>query len=181
MHRLLTAVLFSLCASAAAASYQSTTLVYTVSWGNILLAKSQLDYKFGEDDARISASVGSDGLIAFFSGFQSRAEADLVLRDASWTPKSLFMERISGRETVQSRVVWDDASSVSVETHMPELDLSEVYPLTPQMRVNVLDPYSAVLRLFAISKQLVTAPQAMKFMTDGDEAGCILKRLAPQI
>ena len=147
MHRLLTAVLFSLCASAAAASYQSTTLVYTVSWGNILLAKSQLDYKFGEDDARISASVGSDGLIAFFSGFQSRAEADLVLRDASWTPKSLFMERLSGRETVQSRVVWDDASSVSVETRMPELDLSEVYPLTPQMRVNVLDPYSAVLRL----------------------------------
>jgi hypothetical protein len=30
---------------------------------------------------------------------------------------------------------------------MPELDLREVYPLTAQMRVNVLDPYSAVLRL----------------------------------
>jgi hypothetical protein len=30
---------------------------------------------------------------------------------------------------------------------MPELDLGEVYPLTAQMRVNVLDPYSAVLRL----------------------------------
>jgi hypothetical protein len=147
MHRLFLAVLFSLCASAAAASYQSTKLVYTVSWGNILLAKSQLDYQFGKNDARISASVDSDGFIAFFSGFQSRAKADLVLKDAGWTPKTLFMERISGRKKVQSRVAWDDDSNVSTESRMPELDLDEVYPLTAQMRVNVLDPYSAVLRL----------------------------------
>ena len=147
MHRLFLAVLLSLCASAPAASYQSTTLVYTVSWGNILLAKSQLDYQFGDDDARISASVDSDGFIAFFRSFQSRAKADLVLKDAGWTPETLFMERISGRKTVQSRVAWDDDSNVSTESRMPELDLGEVYPLTAQMRVNVLDPYSAVLRL----------------------------------
>ena len=149
MHRLLIAVLFSLCASAAAASYQSTRLVYTVSWGNILLAKSHLDYQFGEDDARLLARVDSDGFIAFFSGFQSRAKADLVLKDAGWTPKTLFMERISGRKTVQTRVAWDDDSNVSTESRMPELDLGEVYPLTAQMRVNVLDPYSAVLRLIS--------------------------------
>ena len=147
MHRLFLAVLFSLCASAAAASHQSTTLVYTVSWGNIPLAKSQLDYQFGKDDAHILASVDSDGFIAFFSGFQSRAKAELVLKDAGWTPKTLFMERISGRKTVQSRVAWDDDSNVSTESRMPELDLDEVYPLTAQMRINVLDPYSAVLRL----------------------------------
>lgn len=147
MHRLLVAVLFSLCASAAEASYQSTSLFYTVSWGNVTLAKSQLDYQFGEDDASISASVDSDGLLAFFSGFQSRAKADLVLKDAGWTPNTLFMERISGRKTVQSRVAWDDDSNVSTESRMPELDLGEVYPVTAQMRVNVLDPYSAVLRL----------------------------------
>ena len=147
MHRLFLAVLLSLCASAAAASYQSTRLVYTVSWGNILLAKSQLDYQFGDDDARISASVDSDGFIAFFSSFQSRAQADLVLKDAGWTPETLFMERISGRKTVQSRVAWDDDSNVITESRVPELDLGEVYPLTAQIRVNVLDPYSAVLRL----------------------------------
>ena len=82
MHRLFLALLLSLYASAAAASYQSTRLVYTVSWGNILLAKSQLDYQFGDDDARILASVDSDGFIAFFSGIQSRAKADLVRKDA---------------------------------------------------------------------------------------------------
>ena len=147
MHRLFLAVLLSLCASAAAASYQSTRLVYTVSWGNILLAKSQLDYQFGDDDARILASVDSDGFIAFFSGFQSRAKADLVLKNAGWTPETLFMERISGRKTVLSRVAWDDDSNVSTESRVPEMDLGEVYPLTAQMRVNVLDPYSAVLRL----------------------------------
>ena len=147
MHRLFLAVLLSLCASAAAASYQSTRLVYTVSWGNILLAKSQLDYQFDGDDVRISASVDSDGFIAFFSSFQSRAKADLVLKDAGWTPETLFMERISGRKMVQSLVAWDDDSNVSTESRMPELDLGEVYPLTAQMRVNVLDPYSAVLRL----------------------------------
>ena len=147
MHRLFLAVLLSLCASATAASYQSTRLVYTVSWGNILLAKSQLDYQFGDDDARILASVDSDGFIALFSSFQSRAKADLVLKDAGWTPETLFMERISGRKTVQSRVAWDDDSNVSTESRMPELDLGEVHPLTAQMRVNVLDPYSAVFRL----------------------------------
>jgi hypothetical protein len=147
MHRLFLAVLLSLCASAAAASYQSTRLVYTVSWGNILLAKSQLDYQFGDDDARISASVDSDGFIAFFSSFQSRAKADLVLKNSGWTPETLFMERISGRKTVLSRVAWDDDSNVSTESRVPEMDLGEVYPLTAQMRVNVLDPYSAVLRL----------------------------------
>jgi hypothetical protein len=57
------------------------------------------------------------------------------------------MERISGRKTVQSRVAWDDDSNVSTESRKPELDLRKVYPLTAQMRVNVLDPYSAVLRL----------------------------------
>ena len=57
------------------------------------------------------------------------------------------MERISGRKTVQSRVAWDDDSNVSTESRIPELDLGEVYPLTAQMRVNVLDLYSAVLRL----------------------------------
>jgi hypothetical protein len=71
MHRLFLAVLFSLCASAAAASYQSTKLVYTVSWGNILLAKSQLDYQFGKNDARISASVDSDGLSPFSVVFKA--------------------------------------------------------------------------------------------------------------
>ena len=147
MHRLFLAVLLSLFASAAVASYQSTRLVYTVSWGNILLAKSQLDYQFGDDDARISASVDSDGFIAFFSSFQSRAKADLVLKNAGWTPETLFMERISGRKTVLSRVAWDDDSNVSTESRVPEMDLGEVYPLTAQMRVNVLDPYSAVLRL----------------------------------
>ena len=147
MHRLFLAVLLSLFASAAAASYQSTRLVYTVSWGNILLAKSQLDYQFGDDDARISASVDSDGFITFFSSFQSRAKADLVLKNAGWTPETLFMERITGRQTVLSREAWDDDSNVSIESRMPELDLGEVYPLTAQMRVNVLDPYSAVLRL----------------------------------
>ena len=147
MHKLFLAFLLSLCASAAAASYQSTRLIYTVSWGNILLAKSQLDYQFGDDDARILASVDSDGFIAFFRGFQSRAKADLVFKDAGWTPKTLFMERISGRKRLQSRVEWDDDSNVSSESRMPELDLGEVYPLTAQMRVNVLDPYSAVLRL----------------------------------
>ena len=80
MHRLFLAVLLSLCASVAAASYQSTKLVYTVSWGNILLAKSQLDYQFGKDNASILASVDSDGFIAIFSSFQSRAKADLVLK-----------------------------------------------------------------------------------------------------
>ena len=48
------------------ASYKPTTLVYNVSWGNISLAKSQLDYEFGEDDARISAHVASKGLSPFF-------------------------------------------------------------------------------------------------------------------
>ena len=147
MQKLFLTVLLSLCASAAAASYQSTKLVYTVSWGNILLAKSQLDYQFGKDNARILASVDSDGFIAFFSSFQSRAKADLVLKDAGWTPKTLFMERISGSKKVQSRVAWDDDSNISSVSRMPELDLDEVYPLTVQMRMNVLDPYSAVLRL----------------------------------
>ena len=147
MHRLFLAVLFSLCASGAAASYKSTKLVYTVSWGNILLAKSKLDYEFGTGDARILASVNSDGFAAFFNGFQSHAKADLVLKDAGWIPKTLFMERISGRKKVQSRVAWDDYSNVITESRVPELNLDEVYPLTPQMRLNVLDPYSAVLRL----------------------------------
>ena len=147
MQKLFLTVLLSLCASVAAASYQSTKLVYTVSWGNILLAKSQLDYQFGKDNARILASVDSDGFIAIFSSFQSRAKADLVLKDAGWTPKTLFMERNSGSEKVQSRVAWDDDSNVSSESRTPELDLDDVYPLTAQMRMDVLDPYSAVLRL----------------------------------
>ena len=147
MQKLFLTALFSLCASVAAASYQSTKLVYTVSWGNILLAKSQLDYQFGKDNARILASVDSDGFIAIFSSFQSRAKADLVLNDAGWTPKTLFMERNSGSEKVQSRVAWDDDSNVSSESRTPELDLDEVYPLTAQMRMDVLEPYSAVLRL----------------------------------
>ena len=129
------------------ASYKPTTLIYNVSWGNISLAKSQLDYEFSKDDARISASVASKGIIAFFRGFKSRSAAELVRKDTGWATKKLLMERISGNEVVKSNVIWDDASSIASETRMPELDLTEVYPLDDQMRVNVIDPYSAVFRL----------------------------------
>ena len=129
------------------ASYKPTTLVYNVSWGNISLAKSQLDYEFGKDDARISAHVASKGVIAFFRSFKSRSIAELVHKDTGWAPKTLLMERISGKEIVKSNVIWDDTSSVVSETRVPELDLTEVHPLDDLMKVNVLDPYSAILRL----------------------------------
>jgi hypothetical protein len=178
MQKLFLTALLSLCASVAAASYQSTKLVYTVSWGNILLAKSQLDYQFGKDNARILASVDSDGFIAIFSSFQSRAKADLVLKDAGWTPKTLFMERNSGSEKVQSRVAWDDDSNVSSESRTPELDLDDVYPLTAQMCLIPIVPFCA---LSTISKLPVIAPKAMKFMMGGGEIGYISKRLVPPI
>ncbi len=129
------------------ASYKPTTLVYNVSWGNILLAKSQLDYEFGKDDVRISASVASKGIITFFRGFKSRSIAELVRKDTGWAPKKLSMERISGSKVVKSNVIWGDAATIVYENRMPELDLTEVYPLDDQMRVNVIDPYSAVFRL----------------------------------
>ena len=129
------------------ASYRPTTLVYNVSWGNISLAKSQLDYEFGKDDVRITASVASKGIIAFFRGFKSRSIAELVRNDTGWAPKKLSMERISGSKVVKSNVIWDDAATIVYENRMPELDLTEVYPLDDQMRLNVIDPYSAVFRL----------------------------------
>ena len=129
------------------ASYKPTTLVYNVSWGNISLAKSQLDYEFDKDDVRISASVASKGIIAFFRGFKSRSIAELVRNDTGWAPKKLSMERISGSKVVKSNVIWGDAATIVYENRIPELDLTEVYPLDDQMRVNVIDPYSAVFRL----------------------------------
>jgi hypothetical protein len=148
MRSLLVLALFGFWAGAAVATpYQSTTLVYDVSWGNILLAKSKLDYRFGPDKARILASAGSRGLAVIFSEFKSNAEAELVLAGGNWQPKTLMMERLSGVDTVKSRVIWDSASNVISETRIPDLDLDEVYPLSDQMRVGVIDPYSAVLRL----------------------------------
>ena len=148
MRSLLAVALFGFWAvAAAAAPYQSTTLVYDVSWGNILLAKSELDYRFGPDRARISASAGSRGLAVIFSEFESNAEAELVLVEGVWQPKTLMMERLSGGDTVKSRVTWDRALNVISETRIPDLDLDEVYPLSDQMRIGVIDPYSAVLRL----------------------------------
>ena len=108
------------------ASYKPTTLVYNVSWGNISLAKSQLDYEFGKDDVRISASVASEGIIAFFRGFKSRSTAELVRKDTGWVPKKLSMERISGSKVVKSNVIWGDAATIVSENRMPELDLTEV-------------------------------------------------------
>ena len=133
----------------ASASYKPTTLIYNISWGNISLAKSQLDYEFGKDNARISASVASKGFVAFFRGFKSRSIVKLVHKDTGWAPKTLLMERISGKEVVNSNVIWDDTGSVVTETRVPELDLTEVHPLDDRMKVNVLDPYSAVLRLLS--------------------------------
>ena len=129
------------------ASYKPTTLLYNVSWGNISLAKSQLYYEFGKDDVRISASVVSKGIIAFFGGFKSRSTAELVRKDTGWAPKKLSMERISGNKVVKSNVIWGDAVTIVSENRTPELDLTEVYPLDDHMKVNVLDPYSAILRL----------------------------------
>ena len=123
------------------ASYKPTTLIYNVSWGNISLAKSQLNYEFGKDAAHISASVASKGIITFFQSFKSRSTAELVRKDTGWAPKKLSMERISGSEIVKSNVIWGDAASIVSENRMPELDLAEVYPLDDQMRVNVIDPY----------------------------------------
>ena len=147
MWQMIAAFLILCWVSAVSASYKPTTLFYDVSWGNISLAKSQLDYEFGKDDVRISASVASKGIIAFFRGFKSRSTAELVRKDTGWAPKKLSMERISGSEVVKSNVIWGDAATIVSENRTPELDLTEVYPLDDQMRVNVIDPYSAVFRL----------------------------------
>ena len=88
------------------------------------------------------------------------------------------MERISGREVVNSNVIWDDTSSVVSETRVPELDLTEVHPLDDRMKVNVLDPYSAVLRLLNQIEKPVTAHPVMKSMMVDVEVGYILKKLA---
>ena len=147
MSKLVATVLIFFWVGDVSASYKSTTLIYNVSWGNISLATSQLDYEFGKDDARISAHVVSKGIIAFFRGFKSRSIAELVHKDIGWAPKTLLMERLSGNEVVKRNVIWNRASSIVSETRTPELDLTKVYPLDDQMKVNVIDPYSAILRL----------------------------------
>jgi hypothetical protein len=55
----------------ASASYKSTKLIYNVSWGNISLAKSQLDYEFGKDDVRISARLQARGSLPFFGDLKA--------------------------------------------------------------------------------------------------------------
>ena len=147
MRNLIVALVICLVSAETAASNLSRTLGYNVSWGNVSLAKGQLDYEFFDGNAKITASAGSGGLVAFFRKFKSYASADLAKKKSGWVPKALLTSSVYDGKTKESQVIWNSNLSVISQTRRPELDLKEVHPLDGWMLLNVIDPYSAVLNL----------------------------------
>ena len=128
-------------------------MVYDIQWGNLSLAKSQLEFLPDNQKLQILATVEGGGVVTFFKKFKSSASAQLTRRDDVWSPQKLSMDRISGSKNVNSLVEWTSSGELLRHERSPELDLDKVFPLKKPLSGEVIDPYTATLRVLDISQK----------------------------
>ncbi len=122
-------------------------LAYDIEWGRLILARSAVHLRQGDQRATIKARAESGGIASVISQFQSDATARLARRQQRWQSEQISMRRRSGKKTYESRVTWDADGSIIESYRAPDLDLGKVHPLNSRFARPVLDPYAAILQL----------------------------------
>ena len=132
--------------SVAFATNRNIDLLYDISWGALHLAEAKSRWEMQDDKAVILGSVKSDGIAALVSGFQSASRAEITFHASEWHPIYLTLSRITKSKQIASSVHWSASGDILSDVQQPPPDLNKVFPILDELKQNVIDPYSAVMR-----------------------------------
>ena len=132
--------------SVAFATNRNIDLLYDISWGALHLAEATSRWEMQDDKAVILGSVKSDGIAALVSGFQSASSAEITFHASEWHPIYLSLSRITKSKQIASSVHWSASGDILSDVQQPPPDLDKVFPILDNLKQNVIDPYSAVMR-----------------------------------
>ena len=130
----------------ALAANRNIDLLYDISWGALHLAEATSQWQMQDDKAVILGSVKSDGIAAIVSGFQSASSAEIKFDASEWRPIYLSLSRITKSKQIASSVHWSASGDILSDVQQPPPDLDKVFPILDNLKKNVIDPYSAVMR-----------------------------------
>ena len=128
------------------ATNRNIDLLYDISWGALHLAEATSQWQMQDNKAVILGSVKSDGIASLVSGFQSASSAEIKLHASEWHPIYLSLSRITKSKQIASSVHWSASGDILSDVQQPPPDLDKVFPILDQLKQNVIDPYSAVMR-----------------------------------
>ena len=128
------------------AANRNIELLYDISWGALHLAEATSRWEIQDDKAVILGSVKSDGIAALVSGFQSASSAEIKFHTSEWHPIYLSLSRITKSKQIASSVHWSVSGDILSDVQQPPPDLEKVFPILGELKQNVIDPYSAVMR-----------------------------------
>lgn len=132
--------------SVAFAANRNIDLLYDISWGALHLAEATSQWQMQDNKAVILGSVKSDGIAALVSGFQSASSAEIKFHTSEWHPIYLSLSRITKSKQIASSVHWSASGDILSDVQQPPPDLNKVFPILDELKQNVIDPYSAVMR-----------------------------------
>ena len=128
------------------ATNRNIDLLYDISWGALHLAEATSQWQMQDNKAVILGSVKSDGIASLVSGFQSASSAEIKLHASEWHPIYLSLSRITKSKQIASSVHWSASGDILSDVQQPPPDLDKVFPILDNLKQNVIDPYSAVMR-----------------------------------
>ena len=132
--------------SVAFATNRNIDLLYDISWGALHLAEATSRWEMQDNKSVILGSVKSDGIAALVSGFQSASSAEIKFYARKWHPVYLSLSRITKSKQIASSVHWSASGDILSDVQQPPPDLDKVFPILDNLKQNVIDPYSAVMR-----------------------------------
>ena len=121
-------------------------LEYRAQWGNATLAISEASWRFTDTSYSLSSFTKTKGSFGFAFPFTGTAELHGVISEGVYQPKNLINGSKGRRDIWTATTIWNAEGSVISTSRDPELDLDEVFPLESENLVDVIDPFSAMLR-----------------------------------
>ena len=118
---------------------------YLVQWGNFALGQSDAQWQFTENTVRMSGISIPKGSFATFTDFEGKLSFEAVRGEMNWQPVSLMMYSREGEDIRTAETLWSEDGRNATTTNSPPADLEEVFPLTPDMRIDATSPFSAML------------------------------------
>lgn len=141
----LVALMLSCLASASFAADHELDLEYQAAWGNTTLAISEAHWRFTDTGYSLSSTTQTKGAFSFVFPFTGTVRLNGTFND-TYHPMMIVNGSEGRRDIWTATTIWNEEGTIQNTSRDPELDLEEVFPLASETFVDVVDPFSAMLR-----------------------------------
>ena len=121
--------------------------VYVTEWGKTDVGLIAARWHISEKQFFMSGEFSTSGLAQLVADFTGYVSITAVRGKESWQGQHLVIASNWGDRTNLTETKWVEDSQIATTHADPAPDLDEVYPLDPEMRAGVTDPFSAMMTM----------------------------------